>query len=432
MVKNLLLMILLTVVCAVDYESEIQPIWDINCSGCHMYPNTYGGLDLSSYEALMQGANSGPVIIPGFHGVSSLYDRITREQSQPGNMPPAGSLADSDIELILQWIDEGALPEGETLEILGCTDPNAINCMQIVDHLYFPECSTCDNGMYDPNVVGGEAFCDWMMNVAVPQSTIEVSDGCNLDCPTENNEFLFYTASFCANCLASNTCNNMDPVILYNFNLEIFPDPLPCLLDCEFMDPVPCDNYYNAEANVDNGQCMYSDIPSYDELIITQTNLGYDIDWSAFTPPVDITQYVLQRCLDPDGDTDGDGEYEYENCNMLVPPGSLFLETAYSDSDEIIQSGGVIVKYTLYVHYPNNNYWGSAQGYYYAESEEEECVSGDINSDSVINVIDIVSLVNHILGSNALEGTGLCAADINGDGIINVIDIVSVVNLILS
>ena len=99
MVKNLLLVILLTVVCAVDYESEIQPIWDINCSGCHMYPNTYGGLDLSSYEALMQGANSGPVIIPGFHAVSSLYDRITREQSQPGNMPPAGSLSDSDIQI---------------------------------------------------------------------------------------------------------------------------------------------------------------------------------------------------------------------------------------------------------------------------------------------------------------------------------------------
>ena len=27
---------------------------------------------------------------------------------------------------------------------------------------------------------------------------------------------------------------------------------------------------------------------------------GYLLDWSAFTPPVDITQYALQRCVDLD------------------------------------------------------------------------------------------------------------------------------------
>ena len=411
---------------SVNYESEIQPIWDINCSGCHMYPEASGGLSLSSYEALMQGANSGPVVIPGFHAISSLYDRITREESENGDMPPTGSLSQSQIDLIVSWIDEGALPEGETEEILGCMDPNAINCMQVIDQLYFPECSTCDNGLYDPNVVGGEAFCDWYMNVAVPESTIQVSDGCNLDCSSADNEALLYTASFCANCLASNTCNNMDPIILYNFNLEIFPDPPTCLLDCDFMDPVPCDNYYNPNATEDNGLCMYSDVPSDEEFIITETDSGFGLDWSLFTPPVDILQYVLQRCIDIDGDTDGDGELEYDNCLMLIQPNSSYLETNYFDEFDL---GDSYMKYTFYVHYPNNNYFGSAHASYYYE---EQCLSGDINNDSIINVIDIVSLVNHILGSNSLEGSGLCAADMNGDEIINVIDIVSVVNLILS
>ena len=57
--------------------------------------------------------------------------------------------------------------------------------------------------------------------------------------------------------------------------------------------------------------------------------------------------------------------------------------------------------------------------------------SGDINQDSIINVIDIVALVNYILGGT-LNEAGICASDLNGDTIINVIDIVALVNIILS
>ena len=60
------------------------------------------------------------------------------------------------------------------------------------------------------------------------------------------------------------------------------------------------------------------------------------------------------------------------------------------------------------------------------------CTLGDINQDNLINVIDIVSLVNYILGSVDFDVAQLCAADLNGDTIINVIDIVSLVNIILS
>ena len=62
---------------------------------------------------------------------------------------------------------------------------------------------------------------------------------------------------------------------------------------------------------------------------------------------------------------------------------------------------------------------------------EVQCNPGDINQDSIINVIDIVALVNYILGGT-LNEAGLCASDLNGDTIINVIDIVALVNSILS
>ena len=63
---------------------------------------------------------------------------------------------------------------------------------------------------------------------------------------------------------------------------------------------------------------------------------------------------------------------------------------------------------------------------------EELCSMMDINSDGIINVIDIVAVVNIILGNLNPTEAESCAADINSDGIINVIDIVAIVNYILN
>ena len=51
--------------------------------------------------------------------------------------------------------------------------------------------------------------------------------------------------------------------------------------------------------------------------------------------------------------------------------------------------------------------------------------------DGIVNVVDIVKLVGHILGTSPLGGYLLCEADMNQDGIINVVDIVFMVNTIL-
>ena len=57
---------------------------------------------------------------------------------------------------------------------------------------------------------------------------------------------------------------------------------------------------------------------------------------------------------------------------------------------------------------------------------ENQVVLGDINSDSFINVLDVVQLVNIILSNSSNE-----AADLNQDNIINVQDIILLINLIL-
>ena len=54
-------------------------------------------------------------------------------------------------------------------------------------------------------------------------------------------------------------------------------------------------------------------------------------------------------------------------------------------------------------------------------------LEGDINADGIPNVLDIVLLVNLVLGGG---GVGDCS-DVNGDGILNVLDIVLLVNIVL-
>ena len=56
---------------------------------------------------------------------------------------------------------------------------------------------------------------------------------------------------------------------------------------------------------------------------------------------------------------------------------------------------------------------------------------GDLNEDEVLNIQDLITMVNHVLGANLLEGCPLEAADINVDGIINIQDLISLVNLII-
>ncbi|UCE19490.1 MAG: right-handed parallel beta-helix repeat-containing protein [Gemmatimonadota bacterium] len=58
-------------------------------------------------------------------------------------------------------------------------------------------------------------------------------------------------------------------------------------------------------------------------------------------------------------------------------------------------------------------------------------IAGDCNGDGVVDVLDVLGVVNHILGTAPLEGEGLVLADCNMDGEIDVLDALGIVNVIL-
>ena len=108
----------------ISYTDQIQPIFNANCTSCHV-----GGgaatLDLTSYDGVMSGGVSGLSIISGDNENSELYIRIILPEGAAGSMPPNDPLSQEEINLIGDWINEGAnelsikdsfLPQSFTLE----------------------------------------------------------------------------------------------------------------------------------------------------------------------------------------------------------------------------------------------------------------------------------------------------------------------------
>tara|TARA_B000000557_G_scaffold251018_1_gene237875 strand:- start:1636 stop:5154 length:3519 start_codon:yes stop_codon:yes gene_type:complete len=56
---------------------------------------------------------------------------------------------------------------------------------------------------------------------------------------------------------------------------------------------------------------------------------------------------------------------------------------------------------------------------------------GDVNQDEVLNILDVINMVNHIINFEGLDSLQQFLADVNEDGVINILDVISVINTIL-
>ena len=61
-------------------------------------------------------------------------------------------------------------------------------------------------------------------------------------------------------------------------------------------------------------------------------------------------------------------------------------------------------------------------------STGSDFIQGDLNDDGIVNILDVVLLVNIVLGNEDFNPAG----DMNTDGLINVLDVVILVNAILN
>jgi nitrate/TMAO reductase-like tetraheme cytochrome c subunit/mono/diheme cytochrome c family protein len=85
---------------ASSYDSNIGPLFTAKCGACHGAAAS-GGLNVTTYADLMKGGKDGEVIIPN-DSANSLLMKVQSEKHYI-------NLAPAELELVGQWIDEGAL-----------------------------------------------------------------------------------------------------------------------------------------------------------------------------------------------------------------------------------------------------------------------------------------------------------------------------------
>lgn len=89
---------------AVSFSADVLPIFSERCQRCHGGSQAYRGIDLRSYDSVLAGSSSGPIVIPGSSATSRLVEVIVS-----GRMPQGGPrLPDTEIQTITTWVDEGA------------------------------------------------------------------------------------------------------------------------------------------------------------------------------------------------------------------------------------------------------------------------------------------------------------------------------------
>jgi nitrate/TMAO reductase-like tetraheme cytochrome c subunit/mono/diheme cytochrome c family protein len=89
----------------ITFNNTIGPMLESNCGACHSTANPLKGLDLTTYDGLGEGGESGTVIIAGDPENSLIVIIQTSEESH------FAQLTSDEIALLEQWIADGALEE---------------------------------------------------------------------------------------------------------------------------------------------------------------------------------------------------------------------------------------------------------------------------------------------------------------------------------
>lgn len=93
-----------------SFKEDVMPILHYRCLGCHRSGGSgvaYSGLNMETYEGLMQGTRFGPVVIPGNAMVSNLNVLV---EGRAGIRMPHNRkrLNPCEIQTLRNWVNQGA------------------------------------------------------------------------------------------------------------------------------------------------------------------------------------------------------------------------------------------------------------------------------------------------------------------------------------
>ena len=99
----------------VSFHRDIRPILLNTCVECHSTEDHKGGLDLTSFAALVKGGKKdGPGVIPGKPDDSPLVRHIRGLAEAPQMPKGAPALSEEELHRIREWIAAGAIDDSAT------------------------------------------------------------------------------------------------------------------------------------------------------------------------------------------------------------------------------------------------------------------------------------------------------------------------------
>ncbi|MGE3821250.1 MAG: DUF1549 domain-containing protein, partial [Isosphaeraceae bacterium] len=111
-------------------SDAVHSLFEARCLRCHNGKVRKGGLDLSTHASLMEGGESGAVVVPGKPEESPLFEMV-RDGAMPADRK--GRLSPGEVDRLRTWIEEGAL--GGTGEN---ASPGANRSVAVSQHDVYP------------------------------------------------------------------------------------------------------------------------------------------------------------------------------------------------------------------------------------------------------------------------------------------------------
>jgi hypothetical protein len=96
------------------FAADVMPVFRASCVSCHGSEEPSGELDLTTFEGLMKGGITGPVVEPGDADDSLLMRRMLSDDEGP--IMPLGfpAIAAAKLDKIAAWINAGAKKGGDS------------------------------------------------------------------------------------------------------------------------------------------------------------------------------------------------------------------------------------------------------------------------------------------------------------------------------
>jgi len=453
---SILVFLIFPLYAEVDYNSEIQPIFDNNCISCHINGGAYfGGLDLSSYSEVMEGGDSGNTIVPFDYANSLLWQHINSSY-----MPPYGSgsspLTIDQINLIAQWIDEGAVLESNEIEGRWIS-ANQNTLYEYYDGYRYTIYSidgtfgTIEDAIPNPNpytIDGGVITIDLHFgNIA----TYEI----NYRCDGQVVDFYYYYDDD----LFDNLHSSYFREGFDYFNSECFENSDECSLTTDdILGP-----YYFEDAPF-RSVIAHEDEPGQ-RLFISGAIKQNDCELSISGSLIEIWQAndegcygIVEDCNTGNSDqdyfnlrgkffSDANGYYYFESIlpgyygsrprhihiKITTPNGEELISQLYFENDPYCESDQWCQDADDRIISLEENEFGLYGDMDLIMNSSENGISlGDINFDNLSNILDVVLLVGIVIDGFTLNDFQVYSGDLNNDSNLNVLDIVQLVNIILN